>query len=76
MTGNNEAYQRSPYDPVIHKWAFFFVETPDFLFTSMKLSFASFIMSSLSPNLKKISGLDIKERSFLQRSAAVNKRAL
>ena len=55
MTGNNEAYQHSPYDPVIQKWPFFFVQTPDFFFTSMKLSFASFIMSSIK--VKNIFGV-------------------
>ena len=62
MTGNNEAYQRSPYDPVIQKWPFFFVQTPEFFFTSMKLSFASYIMSSIE--VKKILGSGQKERSF------------
>ena len=44
MTGNNGAHQRSPYDPGIQKWPFFFVPTPANIFTSMKLSFASYIM--------------------------------
>ena len=35
MTGNNEAYQRSPYDPVIQKLPFFFVQTPDFFLELM-----------------------------------------
>ena len=30
MTGNNEAYQRSPYYPVIQKGPFFYVQTPEF----------------------------------------------
>ena len=30
MAGNNKAYQRSPCDPVIQKWLFFFVPIPDF----------------------------------------------
>ena len=30
MTRNNGAYQRSPYDPVIQKWPFFFVQTQEF----------------------------------------------
>ena len=37
MTGNNGAHQRSPYDPVIRKWPFFFVQTPELFFTSMEL---------------------------------------
>ena len=55
MTENNEAYQRSPYDPVIWKWPFFFVQTPEFFLTSMKLSFASYIMRSIK--VKNISGV-------------------
>ena len=31
-TGNNGAHQRSPYDPGIQKWPFFFVQTPEFYF--------------------------------------------
>ena len=27
MTRNNRAHQRSPYDPGIQKWPFFFVQT-------------------------------------------------
>ena len=37
MTGNNGAYQRSPYDPVIQKLPFLFVQTPELFFTSMEL---------------------------------------
>ena len=47
ITGNNEAYQRSPNDPVIQRWPFFFCPDPRFFYTSMKLSFASYIMSSI-----------------------------
>ena len=54
MTGNNGAHQRSSYDPVIRKLPFFFVQTPEFFSTSMKLPFASYIMSSIE--VKKNSG--------------------
>ena len=64
MSGNNGAHQRSPYDPGIQKRPFFFVQTPESFFTSMKLSFASYIMSSMKVK-KNFWGQDIKEKSFL-----------
>ena len=60
MTGNNGAHQRSPYDPVIRKLPFFFVQTPELFFTLMKLSFASYIMSSIE--VKKILGSGQKRK--------------
>ena len=50
MTRNNGAHQCSPYDPGIQKWPCFFVQTPEYSSTSMKLSFASYIMSSIEVN--------------------------
>ena len=60
MTGNNEAYQHSPYDPVIRKWPFFLSRPQNFFFISMKLSFASYITSSIK--VKQILGSGQKRK--------------
>ena len=63
MTGNNGAHQRTPYDPGIQKWPFFFVQTPEF-FLPLWSSWYSLQMT-ISLKWKKFWGLDKKERSFL-----------
>ena len=64
MTGNNEAYQHSPYGLVIQKFFVFFVQAPEFFFTSMELMIS--LANDNVIEVKKNSGVWRKKKGHLQ----------